>query len=513
MKLFQNTSIIQKLHSIILITCGTALLLAMSAFTVYEFTTFKASEAREISGLSRIIGINSTASLEFNDRQAGREILDSLRVDPRIEIAALYSADGRLFASYKRGMSNSLTVPFKPLPDGVFIKNGYYNMFSPVMLGTERIGSLYIKTNLKTLKKHIQFYGIIMILVLAGSLVVAFLLASRLHKMISQPILNLAQTANKVTEQKNYSLRATKTSEDELGSLIDQFNEMLNQIQARDHAISEAKNELDQRVKERTEELEREVQVRQQTEEQLKLSARDLERSNQELQDFAFIASHDLQEPLRKIITYSTRISKKYEGRLDEMGKDYLVRMQKASIRMKRLLEDLLKLSRVSVRHNPFSEIDLDKVVMEVLEDLEIRIKGTNACIQTEPLGHIEADLSQIYMLFQNLIGNALKFHKPDTPPQIRIEGEVLDETTLEVRVRDNGIGFETKHVERIFKPFERLHGRSHFEGSGIGLSVCKKIIQRHSGMIEVDSAPGEGSSFIIRLPLKQNGASGENTA
>jgi len=232
----------------------------------------------------------------------------------------------------------------------------------------------------------------------------------------------------------------------------------------------------------------------------------ELERANKELQNFAFIASHDLQEPLRKVIAFGDRLRAKYAAVLDERGQDYLLRMENAAERMRELINDLLELSRVTTKAMPFTQTDLESVAHSVLSDLEELLTRTGGKVGIGSLPTLEADKIQIRQLFLNLLTNALKFHDEGASPLVSIESRTVDDF-CELAVRDNGIGFDEKYLDRIFRPFQRLHGRGVFRGSGMGLSICKKIVERHGGEITARSAPGEGATFFIKLPLKQNGA------
>jgi PAS domain S-box-containing protein len=240
-----------------------------------------------------------------------------------------------------------------------------------------------------------------------------------------------------------------------------------------------------------------------QAEVNLKIYAARLEQSNRDLQEFAYIASHDLQEPLRKVLAFGDRLASKYGDLLDDTGRDYLKRMRDASQRMQTLINDLLSFSRVSTRAQPFTEVDLNTLALEVVSDLEYQIDRTHGYVMIEKLPVIEADPTQMHQLFQNLITNALKFHQDGKPPTIHVSAQVLD-GKCQVHVKDNGIGFEIQYLDRIFKPFQRLHSRQEYEGSGMGLAICRRIVERHSGEITAISTPGEGSTFIITLPIYQ---------
>ena len=229
-----------------------------------------------------------------------------------------------------------------------------------------------------------------------------------------------------------------------------------------------------------------------------------LERSNQALQDFASIAAHDLQEPLRKIHSFGNIIGQKYGDRLGPNGKDFLDRMLGASTRMQSLLTALLDYARVTTKAAPPRKVNLTEILHEVLSDLEIAIIQSEAAIQVDDLPAVEADPTQIRQLFQNLISNAIKFRKEGEKPVIRVRDTTEANRHVRIAVEDNGIGFDEKYTDRIFSPFERLHGRNEYQGTGMGLAICKKIIDRHGGSITAKSSSGNGSTFIVTLPPKQ---------
>lgn len=249
-------------------------------------------------------------------------------------------------------------------------------------------------------------------------------------------------------------------------------------------------------------------------EEQLRIHTAELERSNRELQDFAYVASHDLQEPLRKISSFADLLRREYGDVLDDEGRHYLDRMQQAAIRMSNLIRDLLTFSRVTTKTQPFEQVDLNEVLVDVLSDLDVRLKETAGRVDAETLPTIEADPVQMRQLFQNLIGNALKFHRPNVPPVVRIRSVQEKSATpfasaeqdfCRLSIQDNGIGFDEKYLDRVFAPFQRLHTGARYEGTGIGLAICRRIVERHGGEITARSTPGEGTTFILTLPVRQD--------
>lgn len=279
---------------------------------------------------------------------------------------------------------------------------------------------------------------------------------------------------------------------------------LLLKINSREHEkyqedLENINEDLETRIADRTQEL--------------SMYSDELARSNRELEDFAFVASHDLQEPLRKIRAFGNRLESGYADVIDERGKDFLARMLNAAERMSLLISDLLAFSRVSTRGKDFSEVDLNTAFESVISDLEIAIDEKSAQINLSPMPTIRGDKSQLEQLFLNILSNALKFQAEDVTPQVDITCEVPSDEDLEgvlladefewikIVISDNGIGFEQSFSEKIFAPFQRLHGRSEYKGTGIGLAVCRRIVERHNGQIIATSEPGQGATFTIIIP------------
>lgn len=231
---------------------------------------------------------------------------------------------------------------------------------------------------------------------------------------------------------------------------------------------------------------------------------RELERSNEDLREFAAVASHDLQEPIRKIIGFGMRLKKDCSPYLDDRGKDYLERMERSARQMQKFVDDLLQYSKVTASSNRRQQVDLKETISHVLTVLESRIEQTHPILEVGSMPVVEADRMQMSQLFQNLISNAFKFHKKGEPPVVRINHRILENGCHEIRVEDQGIGFDEKHRDRIFKPFERLHGKSEYEGTGMGLAICQKIVHRHGGELTAQSSPQEGTAFIVTLPAQR---------
>jgi PAS domain S-box-containing protein len=250
---------------------------------------------------------------------------------------------------------------------------------------------------------------------------------------------------------------------------------------------------------------------------QMQIKNKELEAKNQELASFAYVSSHDLQEPLRKIQTFASRILEMEDNKLSEKGRDYFMRMQNAALRMQTLIEDLLAYSRTNTSEQKFEKTDFNKILEEVQHELKETIDGKKAVIEAEPLPTLQAIRFQITQLFTNIISNSLKFSRPDVTPHLsitvkKITGALIqhphtdpNKTYYQICFADNGIGFDPEHRHKIFEVFQRLHGRSEYTGTGIGLAICKKIVDNHDGLITADSIPDQGASFYIYLPVQEN--------
>ncbi len=280
------------------------------------------------------------------------------------------------------------------------------------------------------------------------------------------------------------------------------------------HSLAKMANDMDGKPSKFAGSL-RDVTSQRKIEEDLKNKVVELFQSNKELEEFAYVASHDMQEPLRKITTFGSRLSEKYGDILEGDGKMYLSRITAAAENMRQLINDLLEFSRISKTDHSFEVLDLNLILKSVTADLELIIEETKTQITAYPLPVIMAIPSQMKQLFSNIISNAIKFHQDGVAPQIVIQSEILKDSTLkqygflqnetyfQVSISDNGIGFEEEYASRIFNVFQRLHGKSEYPGSGIGLAICKKILDHHEGTIFAKGVPGEGATFTFIIPSK----------
>ena len=757
MSILRNMAIKHKLISIIMLACVTGLVLAGAAFIGWEYRTFRNNMVKNLSTQAEMIAENCKASLAFQDADDAKETLKALRVEPSIVFGCIYNKDNQLFATYYHYYAEIKVHPTKFQESGFSFKDGFLTVFKPIVLDGEIVGTVCLRSDMSPMYAMLKRNISIIIAVLLLSSLVAFLMSSRLQKVISEPILSLSKVAKAVSEEKDYSTRAVKQSNDEVGLLIGSFNEMLEQIQQRDTELVDAKEKLEVRVDERTAELTiankqltREIDIRKKAEEALRESEtrlnivlnsiltgvviidaethvivdanplatkiiglpkeeiigkvchkficpaekdrcpisdlgqtvdkservlikgdskeipilktvtptswkghryfvesfvditerkraeeqlrkaeekyrtqfegaldaifvadaetgiiidcnpaatklveqkkselvgksqrilhppekiegefsdtfkqhlgekqgqtletqiitktgeikdvaikaslievggkklmqgifRDITdrkkaeqalknlnekliQSNQQLQEFTYIASHDLREPTRKITSFGQLLAGSLAEKLNDDERENLNFMIDGADRMQQMIEALLLYSRVTTKGVQFEQLDLNEII-EQLKGLELAVKleETNGTISVpEPLPAVKGDATQIRQLLQNLISNALKYHKKDALPEVTIRARKEDNGMVRVEVQDNGIGIKREQCNKLFVMFRRLHSKDEYEGTGIGLAVCKRIIERHRGEIGIESTYGQGSTFWFTLP------------
>ena len=311
-----------------------------------------------------------------------------------------------------------------------------------------------------------------------------------ISRSISRPISNLTRAAAEISKG-NLDARIQKVnSKDEIGQLASSFNQMASQLKT-------AYGGLEQKVRQRTEE----IVERKRTEEELQRTLGRLSRSNKELEQFANIASHDLQEPLRMVSSYTQLLERRYKDKLDSDANEFIGYAVDGAKRMQTQINDLLAYSRVTTQGNSFEATNCSDIFENAVTNLTAVIEESEAIVTRDPLPTLPADASQLVSVFQNLIGNSIKYHG-DQPPRIHVSA-VESEDEWRFSFKDNGIGIESEFAERIFEIFQRLHSKTKYSGTGIGLAICKKVIERHGGRIWVESEPQKGSTFYFTLPIR----------
>jgi signal transduction histidine kinase len=493
---------------IVLLASGGALLLANAALITSDVFRFRRDMVSDLQSLAAILAENSTAPLSFNDKKAEMETLGSLKAKPAVAAAAVYDATGRTFATYTRG-KGARPIPPRAEPDGYRFTDKTFVLFGPVLLDGKKIGTVYLESDLQEMYGRLKLQAMTVTFVLFAAAIVALLFSSGLQRVISEPILDLANTAKAVSERRDYSLRATRRSSDELGTLVDAFNQMLAHIEERDARLQEAKGELEGRVAERTEELQLELTVRRQTERELEERNAELRQSNKELDDFAYIASHDLKEPLRGIHNFSLFLLEDYGDKLDQEGRSKLETLPRLTRRMETLIDSLLHFSRVGRVDLAMDQVDLNEIVTGILDSLGPHLEEQKVQVKVpRPLPTVLCDRARVGEIFRNLITNSVKYNdKPERWVEIGYRTRERDRRAHGAApppvfyVQDNGIGIQEKHYDSIFRIFKRLHGRDQFGGgTGAGLTIVKKIVERHNGRVWLESQPGQGTTFYFTL-------------
>ena len=482
----------RKLTAILLLISGLVLLLTSAAFVTYEVVTFRRTIQTHLATRSRILAANSTAALAFANEADATEMLAALKYDPHMVAAALYDRNGRVLATYPVGAGADL-IPAAPQPDGYRFERGRLVGFTPVAQGAnQRLGTLYIASDTKAVSDALWLSGIIALVVLAIALLAAYALGAALQGWISAPILALAQTATVVSTRQDYSVRAPKFGADELGMLTDAFNEMLGRIEKQKQELQQHASQLEQRVAERTQQLE-------QRNEAMRRNAAELLAVNAELDAFAYSVSHDLRAPLRSIDGFSQMLLEDFAGQLGDAGRDSLQRVRAASQRMATLIDDLLKLARVTRTEMRTERVDLSSIARDIVAEIQRATPERHVDFAIAPGLEAQGDSRLLRVALDNLLRNGWKY--TGKQPHARVEFTAVDENGGRVFViKDNGAGFDMKYADKLFGVFQRLHSAAEFKGTGVGLATVRRIINRHGGRIWAEGAVDQGAAFYFTL-------------
>jgi signal transduction histidine kinase len=477
MRMFRDMPIKRKLMVIIALTSGLALLLSGVSIVIADSALYRRSIQRDLEGLAQVVADNSTAALAFENSQDAQQTLATLRARTYMVQACIYTVDSKVFARYARPGSPS-ECPKTVEAISEKIAGGNLFLFRPILLNDRKVGSLYFHYDLGEIASRQKLYLVLVIGIALVSMLFVSFLSSRLQRLISLPIANLAASAQSVSETKDYSIRAEKQGEDELGLLVDSFNEMLTTIQERDAELQRAHDQLEHRVIERTAQL---------------------EVANKELESFSYSVSHDLRAPLRAIDGFSRLVLEDYGDRLDEEGKSHLQRVCAASQRMGELIDDMLSLSRVSRNRMTRETVDLSGLADAVIAELRREEPGRSIQCTVEPGLRVEADSNLIRVVLENLLRNAWKFTRNKQPAKIEM-GALQQNGKPTYFVRDNGAGFDMAYANKLFGAFQRLHKATEFEGTGIGLATVQRIVNRHGGKVWAEGIVEQGATFYFTL-------------
>jgi PAS domain S-box-containing protein len=601
MVVFRDIPIKQKLMVITMATTMAALLLAAMGIVVFDAFLFRQSLKRDLSALSRIIADNSTAALAFNDARTATETLGTLRARTHLVTACIYRLDGSTLAKYSRQDTPASVCPSVDRQEVFRFSSTGLTVSHPIVLSGRRMGTLVLLYELNEIAERTKLYGSTVLGVLLVSSLIAFLLSSRLRAIIEAPISNLVRATMKVSVTNDYSVRAQKFSGDELGTLVDGFNEMLAGIQSRDNNLRTALREREaalrdaEKARERfrfmaesmpqkiftatpsggdvdyynrqwmeftglpfeqikewgwtqfihPNDLQANLQVWRHSVEtgepfhlqhrfrradgvyrwhlsrahampdasgsismwigsstdihEQKEKEEDLRLANQDLQQFAYSASHDLQEPIRNLAVYSEIVAKRYHSLLDADGQQFLEFMTEGGRRLATLINDLLAYTSAGVIESSMSSVNSSAVLQQALSSLAEAIRHSDGKVTYDTLPDVWMGQAHLQQVFQNLISNALKY-RTQHPPEIHVSASNQG-AAWRFSVQDNGIGIDPQYKEVIFGVFKRLHRDQKYSGTGIGLAICQRVVERYGGRIWVQSSLGEGATFCFTIP------------
>ena len=472
-----------------MLVSGVALLLACAGFLAYDQITFRQGLIRTLSAQAQIIGSNSVSAILFNDPQAASQTLSALKSSTNVDSAGILTLDRRPFAQYARETGEQmLSLPALSNDQVETYRFGskHVVLIREVLSEGKPIGFVYLRADLGEISQRLRRYALISLSVLFLSLLAAMLISSRFRKSVAQPIIQLADTARKVSRERDYSMRVAPTGEqNELAVLIDSFNEMLREIQQRDSALQTAHDELERRVSERT---------------------RELESSNRELEAFSYSVSHDLRAPLETMNGFSYVLMKKYADKLDPDGKQSIQSIRAAAKRMAELIDDLLNLSRVTTSAMHREEIDLSALARSIMEELCRNEPDRKVEFIAPTTADTFGDARLLRIVMENLLRNAWKYTSQHDLARIEF-GQATRNGRTAYFVRDDGNGFDPRSADRLFQPFQRLHDTADFPGNGIGLATVKRIIQKHGGEVWAEGAVEKGATFYFTLESGRNAA------
>jgi signal transduction histidine kinase len=481
---FKDLPIQKKLMRVILLISGILLLVTSATYFVYEYYTFRQTTKQKLSTIGQVIAANSTASLAFDNSQDAEEILSALKAEPHIIAACIYNEEGKLFSQYIANPAGSkLPVknifPEKPGADGYRYTDAHLEGFEPVVQGNKRLGTLYLRSDLKEMTSRFGLYGLITVIVLGISFLLAYSLSRLFQRNISQPILDLTVIARAISHHHDYSVRARKSGNDEIGVLTEAFNQMVEQIEDQNQQLNRFNQNLEQMVQDRTTEL---------------------ETANKEMESFSYTISHDLRAPVRAIHGYMNIFSEEYGTQVDDEGRRLIQMILSNSKKMGHLIDDLLAFSKLGRKELIKTTVSMQDIVQLTWNDLRKAEEGRDIELVLAPLPDAWAESSTIQQVWINLISNALKYTRNNPKTRIEISAEEREHDIV-YSVKDNGSGFDMEYYNKLFGVFQRLHSQEEFEGTGVGLAIVHRIIEKHEGKIWGEGKVNAGAAFYFSLP------------
>jgi len=484
-----------------MLVSGAALLLACAAFITYDLVSFREGMVHNLSIQAQVAGSNSVSALLFSDPHSAENTLSALKAAPNVVSAGIYTLDGQPFATYFRD-GGSQDLKLTPLPSGQaeahWFKGGQLVLVHMIVFQGKPTGAVYIRSDLREMTHRFKRYAGIAAIVLLGSLVAAFLVASVFQRAVAEPIVHLAEISRIVSRDKSYSIRATPTgNHDEPDILIGAFNEMLGQIQEHEGALRKVHEELEKRVQARTAELAAANKA-------LELQNREVERATRLKSKFLASMSHELRTPLNAIVGFSDLLAEQTAGMLNDKQQRFVNHIKQGSSHLLQLINDILDLSKIEAGQLELrcEDFQVKDALPEVLSTIRPLAMAKNILVEhkMEADWAVYADRVRFKQILYNLISNAVKF----TPKDGRIDIDCqADGNSVRISVADNGIGIRAEDQAVIFEEFRQVEGAAEttHEGTGLGLAITKRLVEQQGGRISVESEPGKGSRFTFTLP------------
>ena len=503
MKLPSLRSLRQKLLGMVLVITLVSLIVALAAIIGYDLSAYHRVLVSDMATQAELLGRTTAPALAFDDPRVAKENLSVLRFRPLVSSAALYNARGALFATYARA-GDPHAFPKLPEPDSARVDQGDLVLFKRIVSDGEILGTVYLRVDYELFPRVYDYLGIAVVVLIAAMLV-ALLMSSWMQDIVTRPILAIAQVAREVVGQRDYSRRAVKMSADEVGTLVDSFNDMLTEIDRRTRELEASNAKLAQEAEERSR-ADREIQrLNAELEERVRERTAQLETANRELESFSYSVSHDLRAPLRAIDGFGQALLDDFPEHLPGDAKRYLSRIRASTQHMAQLIEDLLKLARVSRGPLERRTVDLALIARQVVGELQQGEPGRAVEVSIWDGMRAEGDPHLLRAALDNLIGNAWKFTSKSAKPRIEI-GALKDRGRTTYFVRDNGAGFEMAYADKLFGAFQRLHSTNEYSGTGIGLATVQRIVHRHGGRIWAEAEVGKGAVFFFTLAFEAEG-------
>lgn len=468
----------RKLMRVLLLTTCSVLILTFIIYFTYEFLTFRHSTIRQLTTLGRVIASNSTAALAFNNAEDAAEILSALKAEPHIAAAVLYDDAGNLFSQYPATAVEDSVFVNKAPQRGHYFEDGYLVRTLDVTLGDRHLGTLLLKSDTEAIYDRFMLFGGIAVMIITLSLLLAYLLSLRLKRYIAHPIMQLANTAKAISDRNDFSVRAIRISNDEIGFLTDAFNQMLHRIETQTDEITAFNQRLEERVIERT---------------------RELKAANRELEAFSYSVSHDLRAPLRSVHGYMNIFAEEYAAQLDDEGKRLINIILDSGRRMGQLIDDLLLFSQLGRKELSKGKVDMNALVSEIWREQRGNETGRQIEFVLKDMPTALADATTLKQVWTNLISNACKYTRDQDVATIEV-GAYHEGKAVVYYIRDNGAGFDMKYYNKLFGVFQRLHSEEEFTGTGVGLAIVERVIAKHGGRIWAEAKVNEGATFYFTL-------------